>query len=270
MSYVTTNGVKLFYEEQGEGEPLLLLNGIFMSTKSWAIISNVLAKKYRVILHDFRGQGLSDKPSGDYTFNMHSDDIKGLLESLNIKSAHIAGTSYGGEAGMDFASRFPEMVKTLTIISSVSEIDMGLKLICERWINALLTKDAEVFIKEWLNDTYSEQFLKNTYSIIHPKILESFEDFDYSACKRLMDCFMTLEKNPQTGKLSSITAPTLVIAGELDTLKPLKYSEIIHRAIKNSELHVVKGAGHAVTVERPQEILTLILGFIEKTELLQS
>ncbi|MGC9125768.1 MAG: alpha/beta fold hydrolase, partial [Caldisericaceae bacterium] len=101
MSYIRVISTNLYYEEIGEGEPIILLNGIFMSTKSWSPISNMLAKKYRVILHDFRGQWGSEKPKGKYTFGMHAEDLHGLLKELDLEKVHLIGTSYGGEVAMD-------------------------------------------------------------------------------------------------------------------------------------------------------------------------
>jgi pimeloyl-ACP methyl ester carboxylesterase len=81
MGYININGTDLYYEEMGKGKPVFLLNDIFMSTKSWYPESSVLSKKYRVILHDFRGQWQSKKPEGKYTFGMHADDLYQLVKN---------------------------------------------------------------------------------------------------------------------------------------------------------------------------------------------
>jgi 3-oxoadipate enol-lactonase len=267
MSYLKVNSTNLYYEEIGEGEPILLLNGIFMSTKSWGPISSVLAKKHRVILHDFRGQWQSEKTQGRYSFDMHAEDLYGLLKELNLEKVHLVGTSYGGEVAMAFAIKYGEMIKSLSIISSVSEIKLPLKLTAERWKNAAKTKNSDVFIKEWLGDTYSENFLRMTFDLLYPRLVDALKSFDFDASESLIDCFLALYDHPLTGELHKITSPTLIVAAELDTLKPPPYSEIIHRGIRNSEFHVVMDAGHAVVIEKPNEINTLITGFIGKSEI---
>lgn len=269
MGYMSTNGVNLYYEETGSGDPVVLLNGIFMSTKSWYPQSSVLSKKYRVIMHDFRGQWQSEKPEGRYTFEMHADDLHELMKELNLRKVHLIGTSYGGETAMAFAIKYGEMLKSLTIITSVSEIDLELKLTGERWKNAVRTGNPDIFIKEWLGDTYSEDFLKKHMQTIYPRLIEAMKLYDFRAGERLIDCFMELYENPLTANLDKINVPTAIIAGELDTLKPLKYSRIIQQRIKNSELHIVQGSGHAVVVEKVEELNSVILGFLQKLELME-
>jgi 3-oxoadipate enol-lactonase len=264
MGYLSVNSTNLYYEETGKGEPVLLLNGIFMSTKNWGPISNVLSRKYRVILHDFRGQWQSEKPLGKYSFEMHAEDLYELIKGLNLNKVHIVGTSYGGEVAMAFAIKYRELVKSLAVIASVSEIKLPLKLTAERWRNAIKTKDPEVFIKEWLGDTYSEDFLRTTYDLMYVKLVEALGSFDFDAGERLINCFLDIYEHPLTKGLHKITSPTVIVAAELDTLKPPSYSEIINREIKNSEFHVVMNAGHAVVIEKPNEINTILTGFIGK------
>ncbi len=264
MGYLSVNSTNLYYEEIGKGEPVLLLNGIFMSTKSWGPISSMLSRKYRVILHDFRGQWQSEKPLGKYSFEMHAEDLYKLIKELNLGKVHIVGTSYGGEVAMAFAIKYGELVKSLSMIASVSEIKLLLKLTAERWKNAAKTKDPEIFMKEWISDTYSENFLGAIHDLMYIKLVEALKSFDFDAAERLIDCFLDVYEHPLTKELHKITSPTLIVAAELDTLKPPFYSEIINREIKNSEFHVVMNSGHAVVIEKPNEINTLLTGFIGK------
>jgi len=267
MSYVKINKINLYYETYGEGEPLAFLNGIFMSTKSWSLQTPVFSKKYKVLLHDFRGQWQSDKPSGKYSLELHADDFQKFLLHLNIDKVHLVGTSYGGEVAMVFAIKYPEMVKSLTIISSVSEIHPALKLLGERWLNAAKTRDSKIFIIEWLADVYSEEFLKNNWDFLWSRLNEAFKVFDFDAVIRLSESFLDLERNPLTSELKKITVPTLIIAAELDMVKPLKYSKIIHDQISGSELHLIRESGHVVVVEKAEKVNTIVLGFLEKLKL---
>jgi 3-oxoadipate enol-lactonase len=270
MGKININGAYLYYEEMGQGEPVMLLNGIFMSTKSWYFESGVLSKKYRVILHDFRGQWQSEKPEGKYTFEIHADDLYQLVKKLNLSKINLIGTSYGGEVAMAFAIKYGELLKSLAIITSVSEIDLRLKITAERWKNAVKTSSSEIFINEWLGDTYSENFLENNLEAIYPKLVEAFKIFDFKAGEKLIDCFLSLYKNPLTPDLHKITIPTVVIAAELDTLKPPVYSRIINNRIKNSEFHIIQNSGHAAVIEKPEEINTILLGFLDKVKIIKS
>lgn len=267
MPYAKINKINLYYETCGEGEPLAFLNGIFMSTKSWSFQTPIFSKKYKVLLHDFRGQWQSDKPSGKYSLELHVDDFQKLLMHLNVDKIHVVGTSYGGEVAMLFAIKYPEIVKSLTIISSVSEIHSALKLLGERWLNAAKTRDPKIFITEWLADVYSEEFLKNNWDFLWPRLNEAFKILDFDAVIRLSESFLDLEKNPLTSELKKIIAPTLIIAAELDKVKPIKYSKIIHDQISGSELYLIRESGHVVVIEKAEKINTIVLGFLEKLKL---
>ncbi|MEA2163661.1 MAG: hypothetical protein QOK37_1788 [Thermoanaerobaculia bacterium] len=117
----------IFHEVIGVGEPLVLLNGIMMTTASWAKQTAALSPHFRCILHDFRGQLRSDKPPAPYSMQMHVDDLLALLDELGVERAHLVGTSYGGEVGMMFAGAHPDRVRSLSVIACVSRVDDSLR-----------------------------------------------------------------------------------------------------------------------------------------------
>lgn len=264
MGYLNINDTKIYYELYGKGEPLALLNGIFMSTSSFSQFVPTFSKKYKVLLHDFRGQWNSGKEGDSYSLELHSKDFFELLNSLQIEKINLVGISYGGEVALCFATLFPDRVKSLIIISSVSEVDDELKEKIERWIEGAKTKNVESFINSWIKDVYSKDFLEKYENILRQKLKESLFNFDYDASIKLMESFLNLYKNPLTPKLKNISVPTLVVAGEFDTLKPIKFSKIIQKNIPQSELLIVGDSGHAITVEKQEEIKTVVLGFLEK------
>jgi 3-oxoadipate enol-lactonase len=269
MGYVDVNETKIYYETHGEGEVVAFLNGIFMSTQSFSQFLPLFTKKYKVLLHDFRGQWNSGKEGEKYSLELHSKDFFILLEKLKIEKVNIVGISYGGEVALKFATLYPEFVKSLVIISSVSEIDDCIYEKIEKWKDGARTKDANKFIDSWLNDVYSKKFLEKYENFLRNKIIESLKNFDYDASIKLIDSFLELKDNPLTPFLNKISSPTLVIGSEFDSIKPVKFSKIIHENIKNSEFVIVGESGHAVNVEKFNEVQTLILGFLEKINLFE-
>ncbi|HQC41723.1 MAG TPA: alpha/beta hydrolase, partial [Petrotogaceae bacterium] len=127
MSYKEINGIKFFYELRGNTEStetVAFFNGVMASADSWKNQVHLFEKMgYKILLHDFKGQLRSDKPKGPYTFSQHAHEAKLLMESLGIEKVHIVGTSYGGEVALRFALDFPQAVKTISVIDSVSELD---------------------------------------------------------------------------------------------------------------------------------------------------
>jgi len=264
VPYEKPNGTRLYYELLGKGDTVVLLNGIFMNTSSWALQSSVLKDFYEILLHDFRDQQKSEKTLLDYSVYTHADDLNALMNSVGRHKAHLVGTSYGGEVAMAFALSYPEMVRSLSVITAVSEVDFALELLVRRWMNAAESRDPDRFIGEWLTDVYSHDFLRSKGSALVSRIRDAYRDFDYDAASRLCRSFMKLASEPLTSRLSEISVPTLVVAAELDMVKPSRYSKIIASEISGSEMHVLAGAGHAVFLEKPEQLNTILLGFLRK------
>ena len=107
MPRIAVNNTTLYYEFHGpqDGEVIVLSNGIMMSTASWYFQTQALSRHFRVLLYDCRGMWQSDHPEGPYSMELHADDLAGLLDTLGIEKAHIAGISYGAEVSLVFALR---------------------------------------------------------------------------------------------------------------------------------------------------------------------
>ncbi len=262
MTTVTVNGVRLHYEFHGpeSGEWLILNNGIFASTAAWALILPALARRYRVLAYDMRGQGQSEHPEAPYALGLHADDLAALMTALAIPRAHLVGTSYGGELNLVMGGRYPERCHTLTVITAVSHSEPHLAALVERWRLAALAGDGPRFFRAIYADIYSEAYLTANPGLVTAGE-QRYAAFDLAAALRLMESFQALDVRAD---LAQIQAPTCVVAAELDTLKPRRYSEALHRAIAGSELHVIANSGHAVMLERPAELTSVILGFLAK------
>ncbi len=115
---VPVNGINMYYETHGEGEPLLLIEGLGYSSWMWYKQIPELSKQYRVIVYDNRGVGNSDKPDSEYTIELMADDAASLLSALGVGSAHVLGVSMGGYIAQELALRHSEKVKSLTLAST--------------------------------------------------------------------------------------------------------------------------------------------------------
>ena len=262
MPKTAVNGIDLFYEISGpEGAPVLVLsNGIMMSTASWAFQKAGLEKHLRVLLYDCRGMWQSDHPEGPYSMQMHADDLASLLDTLNIKQAHIAGISYGAEISMVFALSYPEKTKSLIVIDGVSEIHPLLWGQTYPWLMAAERNDAELLLRTSYHMNFGEDWIKANQTFIENSV-ERYAQLDMKALTWLMGAFYELDI---TDQLQKIKAPTLVIAGEEDLIKGKDYAKIISSQILGSELVLIPGSGHAVCLEKPAILNTLLLGFVTK------
>ncbi len=266
-------GLNLYYEVQGSGrETVLLLNGIMMSTRTWGVLLPSLTANYRVVLHDFRGQLGSDQPDEIYTYDQHVADLLALLDHLEIKKAHLVGTSYGSEIGMDFAARHPERVASLTIAGGSSHVDELLRAKVRAWILAtelaIRHGERKAFYLITMPFNFSAQYIRGREAHFEKiaELVSHFPDTWFPAFKRLCECFLTLDL---TAKLPRISSPTLVVAGTQDDLKPLHYSRLIAERIPDSRLIEID-AGHAFVIERPTEFAGHVLRFLADHPLQES
>ncbi len=260
MPKIAINGTNIYYELHGpaDGEVIVLSNGILMSTASWGFQRQPLSRKSRLLLYDCRGMWQSDHPAGPYSMEQHADDLCALLDALNIQKAHIAGISYGGEVSMAFAVKYPQRTQTLIVSSSVSEIDAVLRGVGSAWRAAAAARDPQLLFQVTAPFNFSAAWTTANQVAI-TAAAKRYSDLDFDSLLELLDSFSRLE---MTGTLHQVSAPTLVMVGELDNLKPRKYSEIIAAHIPASQLVVIPGAGHALCLEQPEIFNTLVLGFV--------
>lgn len=262
MAKIKVNGIEIYYELHGpENAPVLVLsNGVLMSTASWAFQTPVLSQQYRVLLYDCRGMWQSEHPPGPYTMELHADDLAALLDALEFGPAHIAGISYGAEVSMAFAIKYPERTRSLILASSVSHLDPVLQGFAEIWIQAAKAKDPANLLQVTYPLNFSDNWIRTHRAALEAAV-ERYKKLDFDGFLELMLCFYNLNLTPE---LHSIKSPTLVMVGELDILKPRRYSEIIAAAIPNAEFALIPGAGHASCIEQPWMFNALILGFLSQ------
>lgn len=263
MPKIQANGIELYYEQHGwdkDADVLVLSNGVLMSTASWAFQIPALSKHYRVLLYDCRGQWQSDHPREPYSMELHADDLAALLDALGIERAHIGGISYGAEVSMVFALKYPARTKSLLLASTVSQVEPILRAHIQAWIEAAKRQDADLFYRV----TYALNFAE-AWIAANPQLLAQararYATLDFDAVINLCQAFLQLNI---TAELQRITAPTLLMVGEEDILKPRRYADIIARAIPHAEYVVIPGSGHAVCWEKSHVFNSLMLGFLAK------
>lgn len=266
IAYISLpDGARLAYQFKGDknGTPIVFLNGVLMNMSSWQN-QLVTFTDACCLLHDFRGQLRSDK-TFPKAVNMHQhvDDLYFLLSRLELKSFHIVATSYGGEVALLFALKHPEMVKSLSIIASVSYSDVLLKRHIKLWkelafLSPALLYDSVVAL------CYSAAFIEQNETHLEEKrhLFPQLPDSFFTGFQFLCESFLNL--NIPSSDLNKITPPTQIIAAENDLLKPPHYSQEIAQHLPNAIYQEIKGAGHAVVVEAPEKVNELLKRFIDE------
>ena len=122
MPTVQVNDITMYYELQGEGEPVVLIAGLRLDLSEYHGIDSWLAQKYQVVAFDNRGAGRTDKPDIPYSIEMMADDTAGLLQALGIRAAYIIGISMGGRIALALALQHPQLVKKLLLVSTSARV----------------------------------------------------------------------------------------------------------------------------------------------------
>ena len=261
MPKINVNSVNINYELDGEGPPLVFINGLTMTLSGWAYQLGPFSEKYKVLRYDCRGQGDSDKPEEPYTQQMHADDLSELLKALGISKAHLVGLSNGGMIAQHFALKYPGMTGALVLADTSSYVGKLLELTVKSWIRATELGGNELRYDVFLPQIFSESFILNNGEMIEKMKEFSAEVNDPKAVINLAKASMNHDLR---GELSKIEAPTLILVGKEDILIPPSYSKSLHNEIKGSELIEIEGSGHVAPIEKPDVFNTIVLEFLSK------
>jgi len=256
------NGVELAYEATGEGaETVALLNGIGMSIGHWRPAAALLSEGRRVLMHDFRGQLLSERPAGPYSLELHARDFAALLDRLGLEKVHVVGTSYGSEAGLVFARLFPERCLSLCVVDGASEAGPLLRAAVLAWRSAALAEPT-AFYRALVPWTYSERWIRGNEAAIdaREKAVAGLPRDYFTAFAALCDAFLAIDETP---RLAEIAAPTLVLVGAEDILKHTGYARIIADGVEGAVLRVLPGLGHGAVIEDPEAVAGAVLEFLD-------
>jgi pimeloyl-ACP methyl ester carboxylesterase len=256
----------LYHRVEGNGEPLLLLNGIAMSVNSWQPIAERLVEKYQVIRCDLRGQLMSPgPPPSDVT--EHADDVAALLDHLDTGPVHVVGTSFGGVVAIPLAARRAELVRSLISVASVDAFDDLMAVEVARWQEGC-EQSLRGPDRGLISDVLEETVYSPTYIEAHRaerrerrRQIGTLPDTWFEGLIGLLESAPTVSVRRL---LRDIRCPTLVVAAELDGFIPLDRTRDLALGIPGARFMVMEGAGHAVVVEQPEELAEICLDFFRE------
>lgn len=264
------NGIKINYVEQGEGEPLVLVQGYCCKLESWNYQISFFSKKMKVIALDLRGLGKSSRTDDSYTIHTFVEDIKDLLEYLNIKERiHLCGFSNGGTIVESFVLKYPNLVKTLMLFGTAADIpdeeyEQQLKLLEQKFKEYTPEQLIDITLPIMFSTSFRRKLRKDE------KLFELYKN-DMGLVAHLRDPPRYQDyvnhwkaiKNFDVRKLlPSITQPTLILVGSKDQGN-LMASKDMHEKIKNSTMEVLEGIGHGLIIEAPEKTNELMWNFIK-------
>ena len=267
MSYFNFKEKKVYYETFGQGKPIVLLNGIMMSTLSWQVFKEVLSANNQLILVDFLDQGRSDKMEHTpYTQHIQVEILKALFDELNLTKVNLVGISYGGEVALEFSVKYEEYVDKMVLFNTTAKTTPWLKDIGVAWnrsagdpLGYYCTTIPVIYSPKFYNE--KSEWMNNRKAVLTEKVFNQ---------KPFMDSMVRLTESADnhdvTKELPQIKTPTLIVSCENDYITPMPEQKLLHELISNSELVVLPSTGHGSMYERPVLFITLVLGFINMTQ----
>ena len=219
-----------------------------------------------IALHN-RGTGKSSRPNYPYTMDMFIDDIKDVLEHLNIQEKiHLAGISMGGMIVQNFILKYPEMVKTLILCATTAKHEFAslnnLIEAQELMDNFSLEQKFKIRVSALFSRPFRKRLRANKelYNNIKNEFIEdptNLQDYKNQGA--------AISKHNTINSLNKITQPTLILVGDDDRIiVGLSHSELLYEKIPNSRLEIIKNTGHGFIVEASDEINNIIWNFIKE------
>ena len=265
MPKIKVNDITMNYDQQGAGEPLILIPYLTADYACYAFQVAEYAKHFTCISVDPRGAGETDKPEGIYSTELFADDVSAFMQAVGVDRAHVSGLSLGAATGMWLAAKYPHKVKSLSLHSGWAKTDLFLKTVVEGWqvmARALgsVTEMAILGIFPWC--------LTPELYAAKPDYIESLAAFVRGRPAQPVDAFMRQshavighDVEPHLGK---ITAPTQITFGRYDMVTSTRFADRMRTNIQGAELVVFEGCAHAPLYEKVDEFNQKTLEFLRR------
>lgn len=256
MYHATVNGVDVYYDRFGSGEPLVLIHGLGERKEGWKFQYN-LAEQFDLIIPDLRGFGKTSCSEDEaISINAFAKDIVHLLDQLGISKAHILGFSMGGMVAQEIYQIHPEKVTSLILANTLFYVP--------KWVKKLLLLSN----KKYINNLTIEKFqFGATSRCLHEKnetvvqnvmpIWSEHLDGFFSGLNACLDIDYR-----QT--LKSIKIPTLILSCQQDKICPPFNQKLMHKLVSNSKFYTIRNAGHVGKIEKTEEFNRVVLEFLRE------
>jgi 3-oxoadipate enol-lactonase len=260
MPYISNEGAKIYWDEQGHGEPILLIMGLGYTAHMWHRTRPLLAQHFRTIAFDNRGVGRSEIPEGPYPIPLMASDAAAVLDAGEIESAHVFGVSMGGMIAQEFALRYPQRVRSLILGCTAAGGPSAVR--SEPEVTHMLKARAEMTPEQ-----AAEAALPYIYDVGTPR--ERIEE-DLTIRRPWLarpDAYLAQLQGILAweghSRLPAIGAATLVIHGENDRLVAPGNARIIAERVPHAKLLFIPRASHIFPTDQPELTQDAILNFLK-------
>jgi 3-oxoadipate enol-lactonase len=258
MAFLENQGARIYWDEQGKGEPVLLIMGLGYPSYLWHRTRPALKERYRTIALDNRGSGQSDAPPGPYSIALMASDAAAALDAAGVESAHVFGLSMGGMIAQEFALQYPARVRSLILGCTAPGGPNAVR--AEKNVTEILMarnmspEDAARAMRPYIYDPATPLDRIEEDLAIRRQWFPRPEAY----MAQLQGIFAW----EAYARLDRIAAPTLVIHGQSDQLVPAGNGELIAARISGAKLVMLPRASHIFTTDQPEASQHAIMDFL--------
>lgn len=260
MPFVDTSEVSLYYESEGKGKPIVFLHGFTLDRRMWQRQVEFFSRKYRVIVYDSRGHGKSSCPATGYSRQDRVRDLREFSQKLKLGKFHLVGLSMGGATALGYAIDYPETLYSLTLVDSSAGGYRPPKRYRD-YRDVARTEGVDEAKRRWIKTTLFY------YANRNEQLRRELAEMMAGHCGQLW-------LDPKRGKYDerndielskNLRLATLIFIGEKDRYF-IPLARQLHKNIDNSELDIIKGAGHMANMEAPDRFNRRLEQFLERVE----
>jgi len=268
MPYAPINGIELYYEEHGKGFPVVLAHGAGGNHLSWWQQVPVLSRHYRCITFDHRGWGLSHD-TDDHGPERFIDDLRALLDHLEIEQAVLIGQSMGGLSSLGVALSQPERIRGLLMANTFAGMRREVWLASSddkrEAVRAVWERRRSDAVKRALAPEFSRQHKDRAFLYKQIRMLNEHGPNRLESARQVtrLRALERTEVGASLEQLANMPMPVLFLGGEHDEVMPVSLMEIAHSLVPSSRMIVVPGAAHSVYFEAPEIFNHVALEFLE-------
>jgi len=267
MPTVKANGIRIAYEIQGAGRPLILIAGVGYGAWFWHKILPGLAEHNQVITFDNRGAGGSDKPAGPYTVSMMAADTAGLMDALGIADASVMGHSLGGFIAQELIVTRPDLVSKL-ILASTNYGGTKVIPITSEAMDVLTNREGDPLelVRRGIAIACAPRFVKKQMSLVQELINYRFTNPvpvpQYQSQVAAGAGMVALTDEQIDLRMNAIQVPTLILFGEFDRVVPPGNADLMVSKITNAQSKTLPATGHMFPIEDPDTTVDVIRKFL--------
>ena len=256
-NFISANGIEIYYQEFGTGEPLVFLHGGMGTSQMCRPVTEVLAKHFRVLSPDSRGHGRTKNTVSELSYQLMADDIAAFISAKNIDSPFVCGWSDGGQIAIELGIRYPGLARAFVISGAWKEFSEG-------YLQGLSNIGFEAPGRIDLNKMQE----------VRPEALEKWQMIHSSQgseyWKDLLSAISGLWLTPvvyENEDFNRIIDPALILLGDRDTVAPVEQVVELYRLIPNSELAIVPNADHSLPGS--ERYVEIVLDFFTRQSAMQ-